>query len=83
MQTIFTKYIAATNTKPSRIRATASHNKSSVTIPYCYESYDHGHSSAALALAVKLGWKGTLITGHTKDGQVFVFANGDSYDLPV
>ena len=49
MQTIITKYLPATNTKGSRIKATC--NRGSCTIPYPYElSGDAVHNAAAQAL---------------------------------
>ena len=78
MKAIQTKYIGPTNTKPSRIKAFDGDN--SITISYSSES-KNPHADAALALARKLNWTGTLIEGSTKDGQVFVFADGDAYQI--
>ncbi len=82
MVAIETKYLGATDTKGSRIKASA--NGHSVTV-----GYDHAknqgaevHSVAALALCRKLGWTAHeylgaathLIAGGTDNGYVFVFA---------
>lgn len=57
MQAIQTKYLSATNTKPSRIKAWC--NAGSVTISYPHEHNESGaHYSAAQALICKLGWTG-------------------------
>lgn len=70
---IITKYLSATNTKGGRIKATTGNGKFSVTIPYPDEDSRNAHALAALALARKLGWQGTLIEGGTSTGSVFVF----------
>lgn len=69
---IITKYLGPTNTKGGRIKATTGNGKHSVTIPYPYEDSRNAHALAALALARKLGWQGTLIEGGTSTGSVFV-----------
>ena len=57
MQAIQTKYLPATNTKQSRIKAWC--NAGSVTIGYPHEhSEADAHYSAAQALIVQLGWTG-------------------------
>jgi len=84
MQAIITKYLPATNTKGSRIKATA--EAGSVTIPYSYEVNEAGaHRLAAQALTDKLGWTtnsyGALIGGGlpNNSGYVFVFNNSAAY----
>ena len=55
MQAIITKYIGATNYRPSRIKATC--EAGSVTIAYPYEDEEEeSHAQAARALVDKLGW---------------------------
>lgn len=74
MLAIITKYIAPTNSRGSRIRASAS--TGSVTIGYDDEfDVEKNHHAAALALATKMGWEkyGKLISGGTETGFVFVF----------
>ena len=57
MQAIQTKYLPATNTKPSRIKAWC--EAGSVTIDYPYEYDESGaHLYAALSLQNKLVWNG-------------------------
>ena len=64
MQAIETRYLPATNTKPSRIRAACAGG--SIIVPYDYDA-PHGegpHLTAALALCRKLGWDDvTLVSG--------------------
>ncbi len=82
MQAIETRFIGQTNTKPSRIKATACGVASLTMSKYAAEekSPDRGnheadtHRVVAEALRDKLGWKGNLICGGTKRGYVFVFA---------
>lgn len=78
---IFTRYLGPTNTKGSRIKATA--RGVSVTVPL-----DHSldlverHEKAARALLVKLGWQDhrTALAGETPDerGYVFVAISGEA-----
>ncbi len=74
MKAIQTTYLGATNTRPSRIKASDC-DGNSVTI-----SYPHGLSDeaafrkAADALCLKMGWKGPLVGGGLKNGWVFCFA---------
>lgn len=68
MQAIQTKYIPATNTKFSRIKAWC--EAGSVTIAYPHEHDESGaHYSAAQALIVKLGWTGPHY-GELKQGSL-------------
>ena len=75
MQAIITKYLSATNSRGSRIKATCS--SGSVTIPYPYElSGQAVHRAAAEALVAKLfpDIKAPLLGGELPDGRtVFVF----------
>jgi hypothetical protein len=55
MQAIITKYLPATNSRGSRIKATCA--AGSITISYPYElSGQAVHRKAAEALVAKLGW---------------------------
>lgn len=79
MQAIQTKFIGATNTKGSRIKATCA--AGSITIKYPNElSGQAAHRAVADALVVKLGWiepnYGPLVGGCLPDGSYcFVFDN--------
>ena len=83
MQAIETKYLPCTNTKPTRIKATACGGATLTMSKYAAEerSPDKGnhqdmtHRVVAEALRDKLGWTGRLICGGTKNGYVFVFAD--------
>ena len=72
MKAIFTKYIPATNTRGSRIKAYDGDN--SIILPYDGSlSTEQVHRKAAIALCNKLGWKGALCEGSSKSGNVYVF----------
>lgn len=72
MIAIETKYLPATNSRGSRIVATANGNR--VSIPYPHElSGAAVYAEAALALCAKMGWEGDLLAGGTKSGYVFTF----------
>ena len=66
-QSILTKFIPASNTRGSRIKAVQSgwnnkHECLSVTIDYPHElNADEAHALAARMLAEKLNWKGRYI----------------------
>ena len=73
MKAIVTHYLPATDTRGSRIKATAE-GGNSVTIGYDHAS-DNTHRKAAEALCAKMGWPGKLIEGGLPNGDsVFVFA---------
>jgi len=77
MIAIQTKYLPATNSKGSRIKAWTP-NKQSVTIPYSYDMTDdylHFEAVKALVKKYKLDWDLTdMRFGGTRDGYVFCFA---------
>ena len=82
MQAIVTKYLPATNTRGSRIKATC--DAGSVSISYPHElSGSDCHRAAAQALLDKLDWNkyGALIGGGLPNnaGYVFVFNNDAAY----
>lgn len=93
MQAIKTKYIGATNTQGSRIKATC--ERGSITIPYPYElSGDAVHRKAVDALVEKFAqedakkygiepeessWKRPYITGGFNNELYHVFVN--TWDL--
>lgn len=75
MKAIVVKYIGATNTRPSRLKATAE-GVPSITRGYDYASDDHGKRRIAQDLCDKYKWKGELIEGGLPNGDtVFVFAS--------
>jgi hypothetical protein len=80
MKAIWTKYIRATEKRGARVRAEAEGVKP-LTISYWND--DHAHAAAALALARREGWTGTLIEGGRPDavGDVFVFADGRAHSI--
>lgn len=80
MQTITTKFIGPSNTRGARVKATTASGMSHV-VPYDYEMGNKSYAVAALALARKLGWSGSLIEGDTRDGKVFVFSTGDVHQI--
>jgi hypothetical protein len=68
MQAIQTKYLPATNFKPSRIKAWS--DAGSIIVTYSHEHDVSGeHYAAAQALAVKLGWIGPNY-GELKQGSL-------------
>ena len=85
MIAIETKYLGATDTKGSRIKAFTC-NGHSVTIPYPHEfSGAECHAQAAIALCKKQEWDKehgySLISGGSKDGYVFVFGQSEKFDI--
>lgn len=91
-QGITTRYLGPTNTKGSRIKATARKanprnggREMSLTVPYQYGSSAEEHCKAAEALATKLGWSGLWIAGGKpeEDGNMYVNLNVGPTDLQV
>ena len=71
-KTIATKYHGPTNTRGSRISATATSGQR-VSIGYDHSlSSEQNHMAAARALLTKLNWTGQWFAGATPDGYVFV-----------
>lgn len=80
MQTIITKYMSATNTLGSRIKATG--GGQSVTVPYDYSMADSElHAHAVAVLNKKLHWSGEMVGGSMPNGMVWVFANDERVTL--
>ena len=79
MIAIQTKYIPATNTLGSRIKAFTS-NGQSLTLPFDYsaDSEYKRYKSVALALCSKMNWNPDIIGGGTKNGYTFVFKYDDN-----
>ena len=81
MQYISTKYLSATDTKGSRIKAKASYSNESLTIPYDYSlDCEQAHAKAAMQLATKLEWNGEYASGGNDSGYVFaLIGNSNTY----
>ncbi len=75
MQAIITKYHGPTNTRGSRVSATAANGQR------VFMGYDSAHTSeenhriAAEKLCEKLDWHGKLASGSLKNGMVWVFVS--------
>ena len=82
MKAIHTKYLPATNTKPSRIKASASNGFLSVIISHPHETGNHmDHFEAVKALIAKhnLKWDiSQMVYGDSADGKGHVFCFADS-----
>lgn len=75
LQAIQTKYLAPTNTRGTRIKATCA--AGSLYFPYDYSlNPENNHFEAAKALATKLQWKGELQGGVLANG-THVWVYGD------
>ena len=67
MKAIITKYMPATNTRGSRIKAMAE-GVASLSIPYPHElNSEEGHLHAAKLLCERMDWKGNLVSGGLPD----------------
>ena len=79
MKGIWTKFLPATNSRGSRIKAEAECGPSgktwSVTVSADHAlSTEKAHDAAALALCAKMGWPGDLMRGGRPDGRGYVYA---------
>ena len=75
MKAITTRYRGATNTRGARMEASDG-DRNKVSIPYPHElNSEQAHAAAAQALRDKMGWKGRMIGGATKEGYTWVFAD--------
>lgn len=84
MRVIEVKYLSPTNARGSRLKATVYGLSESVTVGFHNYSNDKdGYLDAAEKLKNKLGWKGTMYGGDTKNGMVFVFADEEYKVNPV
>lgn len=74
MQAIETRYFGPTNTRGSRIKATAAAGSVTVPVDNALNS-EQNHARAAVALAQKFGWEGRLVEGGSPrgEGRVYVF----------
>jgi len=73
MQAIRTTILSATNTRDTRVKASA--GAGAIVLPYCHtlkHDLEANHRAAAEALVIKLGWTepayGTLVSGCLPDG---------------
>lgn len=87
MKAIQTKIMPATDYKGTRIVATAEgHNQLVVNLSDNL-TWDQNHEFAANALAVKLGWRGRMVSGELLDGMVHVFTeirqNNETIYIPT
>ena len=83
MQTISTKYLGATNSKPSRIIAkTSSGKRISLSFDHALNE-NQNHMRAAQELMTRLQWSGRMIGGHTKEGMVFVVSDMAFMDYSI
>ena len=75
MQSINTKYLPATNTRGSRIKAYASYAKElNLTIGYDYSlDTQEAHAKAAMQLAEQLKWGGHWVCSDSENGRGYVF----------
>lgn len=73
MQTISVKSLAATNTKPARIKAM--HEGNTFNLVWSRKnSFESDAIEIAAELKKRLHWTGEMVGGHHKDGMVFVFS---------
>jgi hypothetical protein len=61
-QAIFTKFLGPTNSRGSRVKASADAGSVTVSWDHALNSSEN-HRAAAMALAVKFGWSGTWVGG--------------------
>ena len=73
-QSISSKFIPATETKPQRIKTTTGSNLSKIVSYYNGEEYPQNHVKALVDHATELDWltKNDYAIGSTKDGYVLV-----------
>ena len=75
MKAILTKYVCPTNVRGSRYVAYDLDNNRVMLDANHALSSEENHASAAHALCAKMGWKGKLAAGATKEGYAFVFVD--------
>jgi hypothetical protein len=80
-QTISTKYHGPTNIRGSRVSA-VSVSGHRLTIAWDDAlNIDQNHTLVARLLAMRLQWSGDWHGGATREGYVFVNADGDSFTI--
>lgn len=73
MKAITTKFYGPSNVKGSRYSATdLDGNRVILSTDFALSS-EGNHDRAALALCKKMNWRGNLVRGALKDGNVYVF----------
>lgn len=79
-QTITTKYVGPSNTKPARISAT-NHNGARVIISrHTCDDVQDSHAAAVKALCAKLQWDKMEFLGGYIDGDTMIWINAKSTD---
>lgn len=81
MKAIIVKYLPATNTLPARYRASAEGVK-----PYLasVNLASHSPAYAVVALCLRMGWTGTLVSGGLPNGdEVFCFTDSSALTVPT
>lgn len=72
LQAITTKFLGPTDTRGSRVKATAGAGSITVGWDYALNSREN-HAAAAQALARKMEWTGAWVSGGLPDGKGDVF----------
>jgi len=73
MKAITTKSIAATNTKPEKIKAFDEDGLNHTVSAGLSQTIKGSHRIAALGFMHKYGWEGEIVGGSVKGGYVWVF----------
>ena len=74
MQYIHTKFLAPTNHKGARIKASSSSDGKSIIRSYDYSlDCEQSHGAVAMELARELDWSGEYAAGGNDTGYVFAF----------
>ncbi|WP_338821712.1 hypothetical protein [Bradyrhizobium septentrionale] len=81
-QAILTKYLSATNTKGSRIKASAAAGNITLHLDHALSS-EANHAKAAEALAEQFGWAGSWQMGSMPSDSGFCFVCGCAGDEPA
>lgn len=71
---IHTKFLAATNTKGSRVKAFTADQSITRGYEHCLH-HSERHCAIAMALVEKMGWHGFYVGGGSADGKGEVFVN--------
>lgn len=81
-QAIVTKYIGPSNTKGSRIKATAAAGSITVHLDHAL-NIEQNHAAAAQALANRFGWRGNWQMGGMPDDTGYCFVCSDDAAVPT
>ena len=79
-QAIVTRYHGPTDTKGTRVSATAEAGRIYVAWDYSLDT-NTNHARAAETLARKFGWTGKFVAGGTRDYCAFVCDDGDGFTV--